>query len=76
VIDTGTNTVVAVLPVDEGPIAFGVFIQPIAGTPGNASCYGIKSAQLLQFPADTPFRTSRRAFATVPENPKTPADSA
>jgi YVTN family beta-propeller protein len=49
VIDTATNTVVAVLPVGEGPIAFGVFIQPrFAGTPGNASCYGQSISALAQ----------------------------
>jgi YVTN family beta-propeller protein len=41
VIDTATNMVLAVLPVDNGPSAFGVFIQPrFAGTPGDAACYG------------------------------------
>jgi YVTN family beta-propeller protein len=49
VIDTATNTVVAVLPVGEGPIAFGVFSQPrFAGTPGNASCYGQSISALAQ----------------------------
>jgi YVTN family beta-propeller protein len=49
VIDTATNTVVAVLPVGEGPIAFGVFIQPrFAGTPGDASCFGQSISALAQ----------------------------
>jgi YVTN family beta-propeller protein len=38
VIDTATNTMVAVLPVGTSPIALGVFIQPrFAGTIGDAN---------------------------------------
>jgi YVTN family beta-propeller protein len=44
VIDTATNTVAATLPVGNGPIAFGLFIQPakapFAGTVGQKNCAG------------------------------------
>jgi YVTN family beta-propeller protein len=49
VIDTATNMVVAVLPVGNAPIAFGVFIQPrFAGTPGDANCHGKSISALAQ----------------------------
>jgi YVTN family beta-propeller protein len=49
VIATATNTVVAVLPVGNGPSAFGVFIQPrFAGTPGNGNCPGESVSALAQ----------------------------
>jgi YVTN family beta-propeller protein len=47
VIDTATNTVVAVLPV--GGNAFGVFIQPrFAGTIGDANCHDDSTSALAQ----------------------------
>jgi YVTN family beta-propeller protein len=49
VIDTASSIVVAVLPVGNGPTAFGVFIQPrFAGTPGDANCLGKSISALAQ----------------------------
>jgi YVTN family beta-propeller protein len=49
VIDTATNMVVAVLPVGNAPMAFGVFIQPrFAGTIGDANCHAKSISALAQ----------------------------
>jgi YVTN family beta-propeller protein len=51
VIDTATNTVTATIPVDPGPQAFGIFIQPaprFAGTSGYSNCHGQSVAALAQ----------------------------
>jgi YVTN family beta-propeller protein len=49
VIATATNMVVAALPVGQGPIGFGVFIQPrFGGTPETRNCIGASVAALLQ----------------------------
>jgi YVTN family beta-propeller protein len=51
VINTATNTVIATIPVGSQPVAFGVFVQPLApprfaGVPGSANCHGTSVSAL------------------------------
>jgi hypothetical protein len=51
VIATATNKVTATIPVGNGPVSFGIFIQPaprFAGTPGKANCYGKSVSALVR----------------------------
>jgi YVTN family beta-propeller protein len=66
VIDTASKTVVAVLPVGQGPVAFGVFIQPrFAGTPGKSNCHGQSVSALAQTFGDLNAASIALGFPTV-----------
>ena len=51
VIATATNMVTGAIPVGDGPVAFGVFIQPaprFAGTPRYSNCHGKSVSELAR----------------------------
>jgi YVTN family beta-propeller protein len=51
VIDTGSNAVIATIPVGKNPEAHGLFIQPVpvfAGTPGARNCHGTSVSALAR----------------------------
>jgi hypothetical protein len=71
VISTTTNTVIGPpISVGNGPVAFGLFIQParkFAGTPGRANCHGQSVRALGQKFDGLDAAATALGYRTVPE---------